>query len=332
MSEFLKYDNYLPDSVPLVAIIGPTAVGKTRLVLELAERLGAEVVNVDSMQVYRYMDIGTAKPSVEERRLVRHHLLDLVTPDEEYNVGRFVLDATKACGEIGARDKLPIITGGTGLYLKGFQDGLCTMSADKLEKSACDPAADKIRNGLDVALLEQGRWVLHEKLAAIDPVSAARVHPNDTGRLLRALEVYELTGRTWSEHLSRQKSDRECGKARKNILKIGLTGDRRWLYERINLRTAQMLRAGLIEEVEALLGMGYGRELKAMQALGYRHVGDFLDGRRNLQATQELMAQDTRHYAKRQLTWFRRDLEIVWFRPEQTTEITYTVERYLENF
>jgi len=332
MPEFVKPDISSPDRLPLLAIIGPTAVGKTKLVLELAERLGAEIVNVDSMQVYQHMDIGTAKPNAQERRLVRHHLLDLVKPDEEYNVGRFVLDATEVCREIGERGKLPILTGGTGLYLRSFQDGLCTMGAGGLGKNVSNPEVEKIRDGLKEALLEQGRVVLHERLAAIDPFSAARIHPNDSGRLLRALEVYELTGQTWSDHLVRQKNGLEQGAARRNILKIGLTGKRDWLYERINLRAAQMLQGGLIEEVEMLLGMGFGRELKPMQALGYRHVGEFLSGQRDLPATQELLAQDTRHYAKRQLTWFRRDSEIAWFGPEQQTEIVSLVEKYLEDF
>ncbi|NTW88442.1 MAG: tRNA (adenosine(37)-N6)-dimethylallyltransferase MiaA [Desulfobulbaceae bacterium] len=331
MAVLVESDNHFRDSFKLVALIGPTAVGKTRLVLELAEQLGAEVVNIDSMQVYKYMDVGTAKPNAEERRLVNHHLIDLVMPDEDYNVGRFIVDASKACEVINGRNKLPLLTGGTGLYLKGFQDGLCTMQSGCLEKAPGDHAVERIRDRLAGDLLEQGRAVLHNKLAGIDPESAARIHPNDIGRLLRALEVHEHTGLTWSEHLRRQKNDLQLGASRRKILKIGLTGDRKWLYERINLRAAQMLRGGLIEEVEMLRGMGFGQQLKSMQALGYRHVSEFLDGQRDLCATQELMAQDTRHYAKRQLTWFRRDPEITWFEPEQTSRIINFVSEYMDN-
>jgi tRNA dimethylallyltransferase len=320
------------DNIPLIALIGPTAVGKTGVVLELAERLGAEAVNLDSMQVYRHMDIGTAKPTAEERRLVRHHLLDLVNPDEEYNVNLFIDDAEKVCLEIGGRGRVPLLTGGTGLYLKGFQDGLFAMGTGKPEENNANPNGEKVRADLKRALIEQGRAALHERLAGIDPVSAARIHPNDTSRLLRALEVYALTGRPWSELLVRQQGIIDPPEPRKNILKIGLTGDRQWLYERINLRAAQMLAGGFIEEVKNLLAMGFDRNLKPMQAIGYRHIVEFLDGSRDQQETLELLTRDTRRYAKRQLTWFRRDPEIVWFRPEQLAEITTLVESYLADF
>lgn len=322
----------LPLTVPLVAVIGPTAVGKTGLVLELAERLGGEVVSVDSLQVYRHMDIGTAKPTPEERHRVRHHLIDLVNPDEEYHVGHFIPDAEKACREIGERGRVPLLTGGTGLYLKGFQEGLFAMASD-IERTG-ENAADieKIRTDLNRALREEGREVLHQRLAEIDPVSAARIHPNDTSRLLRALEVFALTGHPWSAQLALQQSNPSHGQARKSILKIGLMGEREWLYERINRRAAQMLRDGLMEEIETLLAKGFGRELKPMQAIGYRHGVEFLAGTRDRTETLTMLAQDTRHYAKRQLTWFRRDPEITWFRPEQLGEIVTLIERYLENF
>lgn len=322
----------LLDHTPLIALIGPTAVGKTGVVLALAERLGAEAVNLDSMQVYRHMDIGTAKPTAEERRLVRHYLLDLVNPDEDYNVNRFIDDAEKVCLEIGGRGKVPLLTGGTGLYLKGFQEGLFGMDTGSQAEQEANPDGEKVRADLKRALIEQGRAALHERLAEIDPVSAARIHPNDTSRLLRALEVYVLTGRPWSELLARQQDQSDRLESRKNILKIGLAGERPWLYERINRRAAQMLASGFIEEVENLLSMGFSRELKPMQAIGYRHVVEFLDGCRDQTETLELLARDTRRYAKRQLTWFRRDPEIIWFRPEQLTEITTLVESYLADF
>lgn len=320
------------DNTPLIALVGPTAVGKTGVILTLAERLGAEAVNLDSMQVYRYMDIGTAKPTAEERRVVRHHLLDQVNPDEEYNVNRFIGDAERVCLEIGDRGRVPILTGGTGLYLKGFQEGLFAMDPASLAEQEANPEGEKVRADLKRALVEQGRAALHEKLSVMDPVSAARIHPNDTSRLLRALEVYALTGRPWSELLARQHVTNDPPGSRKSILKIGLTGDRQWLYERINRRAAQMLAGGFIEEVEKLLAMGFGRDLKPMKAIGYRHVVEFLEGRRGQPDTLTLLARDTRRYAKRQLTWFCRDPEIVWFRPEQLAEITALVESYLANF
>ena len=326
----MKPNNILSSAIPLVAIIGPTAVGKTGLVLELAAGLNAEVISVDSMQVYRYLNIGTAKPTTAEMQGVRHHLLDLVNPDEDYHVGRFVVDAEKACQEISGRRRLPILTGGTGLYLRSFQDGLFSMETGNLNGGMIDPGAEKIRTELKTALLEQGRDVLHARLAEIDPVSAARIHPNDTSRLLRGLEVYELSGRPWSAQLDRHEIADNPKEARKSILKIGLMVDRENLYERINRRTAQMLDGGLIEEIEALLAMGFGRELKPMQALGYRHGLEFLAGVRDQKETLRLMAQDTRHYAKRQLTWFRRDPEINWFRPEQIREIRTLIAEYLD--
>ena len=328
----VKPETNLLDSIPLIALVGPTAIGKTGLVLELADRLGAEVVNLDSMQVYRHMDIGTAKPTPEERGRVHHHLLDLVNPDEEYNVRRFIVDAERVCREIGERGRVPILTGGTGLYLKGFQEGLFAMDTENLEENKADTETEKVRTALKMALLEQGRAVLHEKLAVVDPASAARIHPNDTSRLLRALEVYELTGRPWSEHLARQQEKTTPSKPRKKLLKIGLIRERQWLYERINLRATLMLEGGFIEEVKNLLVMGFGRELKPMQAIGYRHVGEFLVGARNRQETLELLARDTRRYAKRQLTWFQADPEIHWLRPDQVSEISELIEKYLEKF
>lgn len=322
----------LLDNIPLIALIGPTAVGKTGVVLELAEQLGAEAVNLDSMQVYRHMDIGTAKPNTEERRRVKHHLLDLVDPDEDYNVNLFISDAEKVCLEIGARGKVPLLTGGAGLYLKGFQEGIFAMDGTYLAKDETNPKSEEVRASLQMALLEKGRAALHEKLTEIDLVSAVRIHPNDTSRLLRALEVYTLTGHPWSELLARQQDNSGSPGPRKKILKIGLTGDRQWLYERINSRAAQMLAGGLIEEVENLLAMGFAKELKPMQAIGYRHVVELLDGKRDRRKTLELLARDTRHYAKRQLTWFRRDPEIIWFRPEQLTEIASLVENHLADF
>lgn len=325
----LKPDKDILEQTPLIALIGPTAVGKTALVLELAARLDAEVVSVDSMQVYRHMDIGTAKPTAAERGAIRHHLLDLVAPDEEYNVGRFIADAERACREIASRRRLPLLSGGTGLYLKGFQEGLFGADATTAAEA---PAVAEIRNRLKLALAEQGRAALHARLGRIDPPTAARIHPNDTSRLLRALEVYELTGCPWSELLTRQQNDKNRASGRKKILKIGLSGERDWLYERINRRAGQMLESGLIAEVRHLLELGFGRELKPMQAIGYRHVLDHLEQQRSLAETMAELAKDTRHYAKRQLTWFQRDPEIRWFRPDQAPDILRLIAGYLEEF
>lgn len=319
-------------SQTLIALIGPTAVGKTALVLELAEELGAEVVSVDSMQVYRRLDIGTAKPTRAERERVRHHLLDLVEPDQEYNLSRFIDDAEKACLEIAARQRLPLLSGGTGLYLKGFQEGLfAAHDTDRMPGEPSGPNDAEVRARLKGELAGQGREALYARLREIDPQAAARIHPHDSSRLLRALEIFTVTGRTWTELLARQRAARNGkSESRREILKIGLTDQREALYERINRRAAAMLAGGLIEEVESLLARGYSPELKPLQAIGYRHVIEHLAGRFDYAETLSLLARDTRRYAKRQLTWFGRDPEIHWFKPSEGEAIRQKIKAYLE--
>ncbi len=311
----------------IVAIVGPTAVGKTNLVLQLANHLDGEIVNVDSMQIYRYMDIGTAKPSREEQREVRHHLIDIVNPDEEYNVSRFVNDAERVCSDIISRGKWPILTGGTGLYLKGFQEGVFDIAGDGAV--AEDEAALQLRARLENELLEKGRAHLFGRLQKCDSVSAARIHPNDTYRLLRALQVFEQTGIAWSVHLARQQQAL-IDSSQRSILKIGLTCDREQLYKRINNRTREMFENGLLDEVRNLLGMGYGPNLKAMQSIGYRHAVKFLAGEWDKEEALRLMARDTRRYAKRQFTWFKKDRQIRWFAPDQVAEISSAINNYLD--
>lgn len=312
----------------LVAIIGPTAVGKTALVLRLAQELDAEIVNIDSMQIYRHMDVGTAKPSKEELQAVKHHLIDIVNPDEEYNVGCFIRDAERVCPKIIARQKLPILTGGTGLYLKGLQEGVFASVTDDKGAENEKVAATR-RAGLEDELAVKGREYLFEKLQKCDPLSAARIHPNDTYRLLRALLIYEQTNIPWSTHLALQQESIARSRSRQSILKIGLTCNREQLYERINLRTEKMFEMGLLAEIQTLLEMGYSPELKSMQAIGYRHGIKLLTGEWDKDETIRLLARDTRHYAKRQLTWFKKDGEIKWFKPSQTVAIAATIKAYL---
>ena len=298
-------------------------MGKTDLVLKIAGQLGAEIVNIDSMQIYRYMDIGTAKPSPEEQQKIRHHLIDIVNPDEEYNVSRFIEDAERVCADITSRKKLPILTGGTGLYLKGFQEGVFDLAGGGTE------GVSKIRARLEDELAEKGRAHLFEKLRRYDSVSAARIHPNDTYRLLRALQIYEQTGIPWSVHLARQQQAM-TGKTCRSILKIGLTCDRDQLYERIDKRTEKMFEIGLLDEVQNLLDRGYGPNLKPMQAIGYRHAIKFLVGEWDKDEALRLMARDTRRYAKRQYTWFKKDQQIRWFDPDQGAEISNVIKAYLD--
>jgi len=304
-----------PLTEPVLVLIGPTAVGKTALSLALAERFSCEIVGLDSMQIYRHMDIGTAKATLEERARAPHHLLDVIEPDEEYHVARYVADATQACREIIARGNRPLLVGGTGLYLKGLLEGLFEIPA----------VPESVRASLRQRLTEEGRAVLFDELGLCDPESASRIHANDTHRLLRALEIFQATGRSWSEHLR----EHQIRPALTKVLRIGLLCERDALYERINLRVERMVAEGLLGEVEKLLAMGYDPSLKAMQSIGYRHMLQYLQGQWDWDETLFLLARDTRRYAKRQMTWFGNDPNIHWFAPTETEAIFNCVEGFL---
>ncbi|MBW6521595.1 MAG: tRNA (adenosine(37)-N6)-dimethylallyltransferase MiaA [Desulfoarculaceae bacterium] len=290
-----------PIEHPVLVLVGPTAIGKTELSLQLAEHFGCEIVSVDSMQVYRFMDIGTAKVSIEERVRIPHHLIDVVDPDEEYDAASFVRDALQAINQIHARGRVPLLTGGTGLYLRALIDGLSSGIGQFPE----------IREQLQQRLALSGSKVMHEELMRCDRYSGERIHKNDTHRLLRALEIYQATGKPWSEHIrrhQRQKTSRFS-----NILQIGLTCDRDLLYRRIDLRTNRMLGSGLEEEVRGLIARGYSPQLKSMQAIGYRHMNNYLQDIWDMEETERLLARDTRRYAKRQYTWFGAIPGLEWF-------------------
>jgi tRNA dimethylallyltransferase len=303
------------DHLPAVCLIGPTAIGKTGLSLSLAGELNAEIVSVDSMQVYRHLDIGTAKATPAERAQVPHHLIDIVEPDEEYHVARFISDAMTAIGGIRSRGKLPLLVGGTGLYLKGLLEGLFSMP----------PIPPEIRGGLRQRLEREGEGALRAELARLDPESARRIPDNDRQRLLRALEIVVATGTPWSYYLMQ----REQTPLLDNVLIIGLDCDRERLYQRINARVEQMVASGLREEVEKVLAMGYAPTLKPLQSIGYRHMIEYLHGAWGWEESLELLARDTRRYAKRQLTWFRHLAGVRWFAPEQTAAIRETAGHFL---
>lgn len=291
-------------------LIGPTAIGKTALSIDLAREFNCEIVSVDSMQVYRYMDIGTAKASVAERHTVVHHLIDIVDPDEEYNAARFVKDCLEAVQSIHSRGLIPLLTGGTGLYLKALKNGLFPA-----------PATDQsIRKKLHRRLSEEGSITLHEELGEYDPASAERIHPHDSARIIRALEVYFSTGTIMSAHLRQQASAGRTARF-SSFITVGLTCEREHLYQRINRRTAQLFDLGLEAEVRGLLKMGYDAGLKSMQSIGYRHMVHYIDGEWTRQKCQDFLARDTRRYAKRQYTWFNRDESICWFEREDADGI-----------
>lgn len=285
--------------LPVVCIVGPTASGKTALSLALAEKLGGEIVSADSMQIYRGLDIGTAKPTPEEQTRAKHHMIDVVSPFEDYSVARYVEDAGRCISGIHARGKLPIVVGGTGLYVDSLMCG-ATFAA-QVE----DPA---YRAEMEAFASREGNSALLKLLSEVDPVQAEKLHENDLKRIIRALEVYHTTGKCLSEH-NRNTADRP---ERYRTVWIGLTyADRAKLYERIDLRVDLMLRDGLMAELEEIQKQGILQEATAMQAIGYKELWD-VPGGEPIEAASERLKQATRRYAKRQLTWFRRNKKIHW--------------------
>lgn len=302
----------------ILVLIGPTAIGKTALSLDLAQRFNCEIISVDSMQVYRYMDIGTAKATIAERELVPHHLIDIVNPDEDYDAARFTKDATRLIHEITAKGKLPLLTGGTGLYLKSLLGGIFPEA----------PSDKNIRNKLKERLQEEGSLVLHEELTLCDCISANKIHHNDSQRLLRALEVYQITGIPWSTHLINQNKDKETSGLPFNALQIGLTCEREKLYQRINMRSSIMIDSGLEEEVSQLLKNGFSSDLKSMGSIGYRHMTSYLNNEYDKDEMVRLLARDTRRYAKRQYTWFNKIEEVQWVDVKDSSSVVGMVEQW----
>jgi len=300
----------------LVIVLGPTAVGKSDTVLDLAAHFDAEIISADSQQVYRHMDIGTAKPSREQRQKIPHHLIDIVDPDEEFNAAVFRNLAIKVASKIADRGKKIVVCGGSGLYIKALTEGLFV-----------GPGRDpQIRQALELEIDQNGIGALYQRLQEVDSTSALRIHPHDRQRITRALEVYHATGRTISEWQNQHGFNDLVF----DVLKIGLNRQRSELYERIDRRCDHMVQAGLVDEVKGLVEKGYGSDLKAMQSVGYRHAGLFLQGQMPLDHAVSLMKRDTRRLAKRQLTWFRSDPEIQWFDVEsERNKIEDTVEEFL---
>lgn len=298
-------------------ILGPTASGKTSLAVELAEVFDGEIISADSMQVYRFMDIGTAKPSEEELSRVPHHLIGIVDPDKEYSAARFRTDALEKIDGIRSRGKNVFVAGGTGLYVKVLTKGI--FEGPSSESS--------VREALMETARTQGTAALFERLREVDPVSAMRIHPNNTQRLVRALEVWEVSGRPISEfHNGHAFSEDPL-----DTLKIGLVVERDTLYRDIEKRVDKMMEDGLLEETRRLISMGYGSGLKPMCGLGYKEMTGVLRGERTISGAVELLKKNTRNYAKRQLTWFKNDPEIRWFSRGQKDDIIKTVKGHLNS-
>jgi len=301
---------------PKVIIIGgPTATGKTSFAISLAKELNGEIVNADSMQVYRDMDIGTAKPTKEDRSAVPHYMLDVVYPDEPFNAALYRSMALPRIEEIASRGKVPIVVGGTGLYIKTLRGGLFS----------CPEADPELRARLIREYETLGPMELYKRLKQIDPDIANRIHPNDKVRVTRALEIYELTKKRPSQ-LAKGHGFRE--RPFYDIL-FCLHLDRGVLYERINQRCVKMIEDGLVEETRSLLDRGYSPRLKPMQAIGYRHMVRYLLGQCELETALKELQRDTRRYAKRQFTWFKAEKEFTWVKPGEYKTVLKRVEKFL---
>lgn len=291
----------------LIVVAGPTASGKTGLAIEIAKAVNGEVVGADSMQIYKYMDIGAAKPTAEERGQAVHHMIDFLEPDAEYSVADYTVQAHEVISEIASRGKIPVMCGGTGLYINSVVDDVTFGEIDT------DYA---MRAELEELAKKEGAQKLLEILAEFDAESAQRLHPNNLRRIIRAIEFYRVTGIPISEH-QRMTKERE---SRYEPLMISVKWDREKLYERINKRVDIMLEEGLLDEVKALMEHGYTKELNSMKGIGYKEVIDYFNGEMSLEETVGLIKQSSRRYAKRQLTWFRRDERIHWVSAENAVE------------
>lgn len=298
----------------VVVLLGPTAVGKTEASIRIAKEFSCEIVSVDSRQVYKLMDIGTAKPPLEVREEIPHHLIDIVFPDEVYTAGDFCSDADRAIKGVLERGNLPLLVGGTALYYWLFL---------RNPMSRLPKANTELRKNL----LQLGKDKLYEELSKVDPMSAKKIHPNDLHRIVRALEVYYITGKPLSYLHCYSK---ESSGAEYDALWIGLNRDRGELYERINKRVEEMISKGLIDEVKKLLELGYSPDLPAMRGHGYRELCDYFSGKYTLEEAIDNIKKDTRHYAKRQLTWFRKWKDIKWFHPDNIGNILATIGRWLD--
>ncbi len=304
---------------PLIVLTGPTAVGKTSLSIALARAVEGEIISADSMQVYKHMDIGSAKIKKEEMEGIPHYLIDVLEPDEEFHVVRFQEMAKEAMKEIYSKGKIPILTGGTGFYIQAVVKDI-DFSQDT-EKSS-------VRERLENLAQEKGGEYLHELLAQRDPESAEKIHPNNIKRVIRALEYYELTGEKISLH-----NEREGEKVSPyNTAYFVLSDHRERLYEKIDRRVDQMLDEGLVEEVRRLAQMGYTRDMVSMQGLGYKEILAYLEGEYSLEEAVYVLKRDTRHFAKRQLTWFRREKDVIWVnKPDFDYDDKKILEYILEN-
>ncbi len=301
----------------IIVIVGPTAVGKTYISVELAKKLNTEIISADSMQIYKGMNIGTAKITDEEKQGIIHHMIDIINPDEEYSVSEFKYDAEKIIDRLLSENRIPIIVGGSGLYVNSLIYDL-DFGNTKSNK--------KLREYYTYYYKEHGEDALYDKLLKIDPVAAEKIHKNNIKRIIRALEVYDITGVKFSELNTdiRKKSNKyDC-------ILIGLSMERKVLYERINQRVDEMLSNGLVDEVSSLIKKGYGKNLVSMRGIGYKEIIEYLEGNTDYEEAVNTLKQNTRRFAKRQYTWFLKDENVKWFSVDNPSEIDKTLDSIIE--
>lgn len=303
---------------PLVILTGPTAVGKTKLSVALAKKIGGEIISADSMQVYRHMDIGSAKIRREEMEGIPHYLIDVLEPSEDFNVVVFQRKCRECMERIYDAGKIPVLTGGTGFYIQAVLYGI-----DFTENEEDTSYRSQLE---EIAGREGGPFILHDMLQKVDEASAASIHANNVKRVIRALEFYRLTGQKISEHNETERA-RE---AAYNACYFVLNDDRERLYERIDRRVEQMLADGLIEEVKALQKMGCHKDMVSMQGLGYKEILAYLGGEISLERAVYLIKRDTRHFAKRQITWFRREKDVIWVDKEKFSYDESSIMEFME--
>ncbi len=296
----------------VIVIVGPTCSGKTNLAIRLAEKFGSEIISADSRQIYKYLNIGTAKPSEEGLKKVKHHFIDILEPDADYNVSKFENDALEVIKNLFDKDKTPIIAGGSGLYIKALVDGIFnTVDVDEEYRSFITEQRTKLGNDF-----------LYGQLKLIDPVSASKMLPQNWKRVMRALEVYHLTGKPIGEHQEDYKRETSF-----DFVQFGLLWDRQTLYKNIEDRVDQMIELGLVDEVKKVLEMGYDKNRNALNTVGYKEIISYLEGEYSLVRAIELIKRNTRRFAKRQMTWFNADEKILWKRIDNNADFNVLADQ-----
>jgi tRNA dimethylallyltransferase len=301
----------------VIVITGPTCSGKTYLSIEIAQKLQTEIISADSRQIYKYLDIGTAKPSRSELKKVKHHFIDILNPDQNFNVSEFETDALKIINRVITKNKIPVVAGGSGLYLKALVDGIFnTVDTDA-----------ELREMLLNQRKELGNEFLYDELKKIDPISASKMLPQNYKRVIRAIEVFHLTGK--SIMVLQENYKREINF---EFMQFGLRWERDLLYQNIDFRVDKMIEEGLIEEVKNVLEKGYDKNINALNTVGYKEIISYLEGSISLGKAIELIKRNTRRYAKRQLTWFNKDKRISWIDIKEKTELNKTSDEIISNF